>query len=53
MLKKIALALLLLGLAGCGPLALPSVSSSSSTPAQPLNGLSGMRCGSNVTMTGC
>ena len=53
MLKRIALALLLLGLAGCGPIARPSVSRSSSTPAQPLTGFSAMRCNSNVTMTGC
>jgi predicted small lipoprotein YifL len=54
MLKMIALALLLVGLAGCGPLALPSMSASSSTTApQPLNGLANMRCNGNVTMTGC
>ncbi len=53
MLKKIALALLVLGLAGCGPLALPSASTSPSTPSQPMNDFAGMRCNTAPNMTGC
>jgi len=53
MLKRIALALLLVGLAGCGPLALPSMSASSSTTAQPVNDFASMHCASSPNMTGC
>jgi predicted small lipoprotein YifL len=55
MLKKILLAFLLIGLAGCGPLGLPSPSASTpqSTDQQPVNDFSGMRCNTNVPTTGC
>jgi hypothetical protein len=56
MLKKIALALLLIGLSGCGPLGLPSLSASSSSQSatpQPLNDFSAMRCGSEGAQAGC
>jgi predicted small lipoprotein YifL len=54
MLKKIALALLALGLAGCGPLAFPTASTSASND-QPhyLNDFSATRCGSQGNTTGC
>jgi hypothetical protein len=55
MLKKILLAFLLIGLAGCGPLGLPSLSASSSQPVtpHPLNDFSAMRCGDSPNSTGC
>ncbi|MEJ0052757.1 MAG: hypothetical protein WDN02_16405 [Methylovirgula sp.] len=57
MLKKIALALLALGLAGCGPLGLPSPSASTSASTQQpqhLNDFSAMRCGDATgPTTGC
>jgi predicted small lipoprotein YifL len=55
MLKKILLAFLLMALAGCGPLGLPSPSASatSSTDTQYQNDFSAMRCTSAANMTGC
>jgi hypothetical protein len=56
MLKKIALALLVIGLSGCGPLGLPSLSASSSsqsTTPQPLNDFAAMRCSSAEGLNGC
>jgi predicted small lipoprotein YifL len=55
MLKKIALALLALGLAGCGPLAFPSASTTASnTQPHYSNDFSAMRCGdASGPTTGC